>query len=458
MNNSTYLAIDFGGGSGRVIAGSLSPAGVLTVSELHRFANGPEERDGHLCWPFYNLVFEMQEGLRKAARLCTDIRSIGVDTWGVDFSFIGASGALPVDVLSYRDPAWDAMVPLADSIVGNSLLYASNGLQPLAINSLYHLLWMAREGGWDFGDGKRLLFMPDLFNYVLTGVKANEYTIASTSGFLNARTRRWDIPLLRRLDLPTDVLCPIVMPGESLGAINDETVMLTGLPADVQVIAVGSHDTASAVAAIELDDETAFLSSGTWSLLGIRLSEPITSEAARRSGYANEGGTDGILFLQNITGLWILQQLVEGWRAEGLPTDYPTLIALAEEANHSTLVDVDDPLFARPGNMMQALTHYCDTHGQRAPQTQGETVLTVLRSLAARYASGIDELTKVTGKRIKRLHIIGGGSRNKLLNRLTAEATGLEVSAGPAEATAIGNILTQIKADGRNTPTEIITL
>ena len=470
MNTTTHLAVDFGGGSGRVIAGTLDAEGRLTIKEIHRFANGPVERFDHLYWDFRRLADEMLEGLRKAAAACTNVVSIAVDTWGVDFGFLDHLGALPELVYCYRDPAWDAMLPLADAAVGNERLYAVSGLQPLAINSIYHLMWM-RQARHDFPAGYRLLFMPDLFNYLLTGVAANEYTIASTSGLLNAQTRSWEFPLLRELDLPHHTLCPIVMPGASLGPITADVAERTGLPETVQVIAAPSHDTASAVAAVGLDDDTAFLSSGTWSLLGIRLGEPITSEAARRSGYANEGGADGILFLQNITGLWILQQLADSWRAEGLDADYPTLIALAEafeaaeaaEAVGGTprapkLIDVDDPAFARPTRMEQAIADHLTARSHAAPQSRGETVLIVLRSLAARYARGIEELTAVTGRRLRRLHIIGGGSRNALLNRLTAEATGLELTAGPAEATAIGNILTQVKATVNTHPTEIIQL
>lgn len=451
---TTYLAVDFGGGSGRVIAGSLSADGALTLREIHRFANGAVERDGHLYWDFGMLCSEMLAGLAKAAEECENIVSIGVDTWGVDFGFVNAEGQIEPDVYCYRDTAWESMVDVAANEAGASELYAQSGLQPLAINSMYRLMWMQREGK-SFA-GKRLLFMPDLFNYALCGSVANEYTIASTSGLVHAHSRQWNTDLMRQLNLPTDIWSQIVMPGNELGTITQEVAQRTGLNGDVKVVTVGSHDTASAVNAISYSPGTAFLSSGTWSLLGIPLAQPVTTPEAQSSGYANEGGCNGILFLQNITGLWILQQLVEQWRKKGLTSSYPELIALAREASIDTVVDVDNPAFARQGNMEQTIADYCRENGLIPPASQGEAVLLVLRSLAARYARGIEQLTRVTKKPVTRLHIIGGGSRNDLLNSLTAEATGLQVTSGPAEATAIGNILTQIKASSQSSPSRII--
>lgn len=451
---STYLAVDMGGGSGRVIAGILSSDGELTLKEIHRFANGPVSRDGHLYWDFPLLRREMLAGLCKAAAECENIMSIGVDTWGVDFGFIDADGNVDTDIFCYRDTAWEPMVSEAARRIGASELYSQSGLQPIAINSIYRLMWM-KEQGRDFA-GKRILFMPDLLAYTLCGIAANEYTIASTSGLLLAAERQWNHELMQKLGLPADALCPIVMPGHIYGTITPGIVDATGLPATVKVVATGSHDTANAVAAIPYSTHTAFLSSGTWSLLGVPLSEPVTTEKAELSGYANEGGCDGILFLQNITGFWILQQLVEQWRERGMECSYSRLVDLAEESDIDTIINVDDPVFARHGNMEHTIADYCRRNGLEAPSTQGQTVLLVLRSLAARYARGIRQLREVTAHDIKRLHIIGGGSRNRLLNALTAEATGLEITAGPAEATAIGNILTQIKASSNPSPIRIL--
>lgn len=443
MAGKTYIAVDFGGGSGRVIAGSLSPSGEIEMKEIHRFANGPVEDGGHLYWDFNRLCREMTEGLRKAALEFDNIVSIGIDTWGVDFGLIEGDSLSDVRPFCYRDTAWNGSIADAERIVGAHELYRRTGLQPIAINSLYRLMWMG-SNGYSF-DGKRLLFMPDLFNFYLCGKAANEYTIASTSGLLDAATGQWDRDLMKQLAIPESIFCPIVRPGEVIGTILPEIAEATGLHPDVKIIAVGSHDTASAVNAITLDDRTAFLSSGTWSLLGIGLPSPVTTPEAAAAGYANEGGTDGILFLQNITGLWILQQLVEQWSRQNLTCDYPSLVEMAEKADTDTIIDVDDPEFAAHGDMQQKILRYCSDNGLKAPESQGETVRTVLQSLAARYRRGLDEMEAATGRRISRLHIIGGGSRNRLLNRLTEEMTGRKVTAGPAEATAIGNLMTQAR-------------
>lgn len=454
MKTATFLAVDFGAGSGRVIAGTLSPEGQLTFKEIHRFSNSPEKRGGLMRWDFARLHSEMRDGLKKAARECDGIVGIGVDTWGVDFGLIGPEGQLVEDPICYRETAWEPMISKLETIVSPESLYAKCGLQPIAINSIYRLMWMAGEGV-DFSD-KKILFMPDLFNYFLTGVAVNEYTMASTSGLLVAEERNWNHPLMRKAGVPFASLCPVVKPGHNLGPVTPEVARDLGLPETASVIAVGAHDTASAAAVVHFDGDTAFLSSGTWSLLGISLDEPVTTETARLSGYANEGGTEGILFLQNITGMWILQQLMGRWKEQGKTYDFPTLIRMAEEASIDTVFDVDCPEFAAAGDMDTVIREHCRTRGLTVPQTDGETVRVLLQSLAARYARALRDLESVTGKAMKKLQIIGGGSRNALLNRLTEEATGLEVVAGPAEATAIGNILTQIKALGYPAPKEII--
>lgn len=449
--SKTYLAADFGGGSGRVIAGSLAD-GRLTLTQVHRFNNRQVQLGRHLYWDFPMLFDEMLHGLRKAAEQYSDIVSIGIDTWGVDFGLIDPAGNLLGNPVCYRDPATEPMLERFASHTDMTAHYAIAGLQPLAINSMYRLMAMQEEDDRRLDIAEHLLFTPDLFSYYLTGNFSNEYTIASTSELLDARTRSWNFPLIEKLGLPARIFGPIIMPGQSRGNITPEIAASTGLPADVKVIAVGSHDTASAVHAIPgsyATDGTAFLSSGTWSLLGVELDAPLTSPEALAAGFSNEGGTNGrIHFLQNITGLWILQQLVAGWKQRGLESSFPALVNKAEEADCHTIIDVDDPAFARPGDMESTIREYCAAHGLKAPATQGETVLCVLRSLADRYRRGIEGLNSLLPSPVKRLHIIGGGSRNRLLNSLTAEATGLEVTAGPAEATAIGNIIMQAQADG----------
>lgn len=458
--SKTYIAVDFGGGSGRVIAGSLS-GGTLTLTEVHRFTNRQVRLGRHLYWDFLMLYDEMMTGLRKAAKRYDDIYSIAIDTWGVDFGLIDRNGNLLGNPVCYRD---EATVPMPDRFFatedrGNH--YHEAGLQPMTINSLFRLMAMREENDPKLEAAEHLLFMPDLFSYYLTGVATNEYTIASTSELLLARERTWNRPLIHRLGLPEKIFCPIVMPGETRGTLKPEVARRLNLSEDVKVVAVGSHDTASAVHAIKGDygtDGTAFLSSGTWSLLGVELDEPITVAEAEAAGFSNEGGTNGkIHFLQNITGLWILQQLVAGWETKGMTRSYPELVAMAQASDCDTVIDVDDELFQRPGDMEAAIDSYCKNHGLKAPASQGDTVRCVLLSLADRYRRGIEGLNRLLPTPVKRLHIIGGGSRNQLLNQLTAQSTGLEVSAGPAEATAIGNIIMQAQASGELADTATIT-
>ena len=456
----TYIAVDFGGGSGRVIAGSLN-RGVLTMTEIHRFSNRQVRLGAHLYWDFLMLFDEMMTGLRKAAERYSDIYSIAIDTWGVDFGLVDRCGNLLGNPVCYRDEATLPMPEKFFETVNREKHYAEAGLQPLAINTLFRLMAMQAEGDPKLEVAEHLLFTPDLFSYFLTGVANNEYTIASTSELLNARTRSWNYELIARLGLPAKIFCPIVMPGETRGTLMPDVARRLGMSPDVKVVAVGSHDTASAVHAIAgtyTADRTAFLSSGTWSLLGVELDEPITTPTAEAAGFSNEGGTNGkIHFLQNITGLWILQQLVAGWKARGMETSFPRLVEMAREASCDTIIDVDDEMFQRPGNMEQAIADYCAAHSLTAPATQGETVLCVLRSLADRYRRGIEGLNALLPAPVEKLHIIGGGSRNQLLNELTAQATGLPVSAGPAEGTAIGNIEMQAQAAGEITNPAQIT-
>ena len=463
--SKTYLAADFGGGSGRVMAGSLT-GGRLTLEQIHRFDNRQVRLGNHIYWDFPMLFDEMMTGLRKAAARFSDIRSIGVDTWGVDFGLVDSCGNLLGNPVCYRDPATEPVFEKYCAANDMTAQYATAGIQQMPINSIYRLLAMKSEGDRRLDITDHLLFTPDLFSYYLTGNPSNEYTIASTSELLDAKKKAWSYPLIEQLGLPAHIFGNIIMPGESRGCILPHIAEATGLSADVKVVAVGSHDTASAVHAIEgtyTKDRTAFLSSGTWSLLGVELDSPITTPEAREAGFTNEGGTCGrIHFLQNITGLWILQQLVAVWKHRGLTTSCPELVEMARQADIDTIIDVEDPVFAHPGDMEKTITDYCRSHNLTVPSTQGEMVLCVLRSLADRYRRGIEGLNRLLPHPVERLHIIGGGSRNELLNRLTAEATGLNVTAGPAEATAIGNIIMQAQADGAiSSPadiTEIIEL
>ena len=417
--------------------------GTLRLEEIHRFGNRQIRIGKHLYWDFPALFEDMKAGIRKAAqRPDLNVLSVGIDTWGVDFGFVDAAGCLLGLPVCYRDERTAGLCAefMADHDVAAH--YAKAGVQMMDINSIYQLIAMKREGSPILDVAKHLLFMPDLFSFYLTGNANCEYSIASTSELLDAKKRDWNNELIESLGLRRDMFPPIVMPGTVRGTLTAEVAADLGLSTDVKVVAVGSHDTQSA--SFVTPEGCAFLSSGTWSLLGVTLDEPVLSEEARLSGCSNEGGVGGkINFLQNITGLWILQRLMAQWKERGENEAYDVILPAAD-----SIIDVDDPVFANPRDMEQVIVQYCAERNARTPQTIGETVRVVLQSLAARYAKGIKHFDALLPEPIKKINIIGGGSQNKLLNRLTSEATGLPVIAGPVEATGIGNILVQAIALG----------
>lgn len=448
---ATYLAIDFGGGSGRVMAASILD-GKPVLTEVHRFGNRQVSMGGYLFWDFPALWEDMKQGIRKAAEQYDNIKSIGIDTWGVDFGLIDRSGMLLGNPVCYRDNHVDGLPEKYFAAHDIDKHYSRQGIQVMGINTIFRLMSMQQANDPRLDVADKLLFMPDLFSFYLTGVANCEYTEASTSELLDAAARDWDRELIAELGLPERIFPPIVMPGTSRGKVLPSVARELGLPEGVEVIAVGSHDTASAAYAVPAPPagvRNAFLSSGTWSLLGVELDEPILTPEARKAGFSNEGGVGGkILFLQNITGLWILQKLVAQWKERGMVSDYPTLVDMAENTVFDPLIDVDDPIFVAPADMEKAIRDYCIAHGLPAPDTQGEFVVCVVRSLANRYAAGIRGLNALLPRPVQKLNIIGGGSHNRLLNRLTEEMCRIPVEAGPAEATAIGNILVQARAAG----------
>lgn len=450
----TYLAIDFGGGSGRVIAGTITDekgGKKLTMQLVHRFQNRQVRLGNHVYWDFPALFEDMKTGLKKAAQLGLKVSGIAIDTWGVDFGFIDRDGNLVGNPVCYRDARTNGMAERFFADVDRTAHYAVNGTQVMEINTLFQLLSLKLADSPQLQIADKLLFTPDLFSYFLTGEANTEYTIASTSEILDARKRDWDWELIDSLGLPRHLFCPIVMPGTVRGRLRKDIAEETGL-GEVDVIAVGSHDTASAVAAVPATDDeqpVAFISSGTWSLLGVEINEPILTEEARRAEFTNEGGIGGkITFLQNITGLWFIQRLMAEWKEEGDEQQYDILLPAAEKAVIDTVIPVDDAAFQNPPSMQQAIIDYCNAHNLTAPTSKAETTRIVLQSLAAKYAEATSALNAMLPSPIKKLHIIGGGSQNKLLNRLTEEALGVPVEAGPVEATGIGNILTQALAKG----------
>lgn len=460
----TYLAVDFGASNGRVIGAHIEEKGhgkTLVLEEIYRFPNSPVRIGQYLYWDFPSLFAEMKKGLSIASGKYDDIVSIGIDTWGVDFGLIDRNGNLIGNPICYRDNhsavAWDDFTKEFDV----SAHYAETGIQMLSINTLYRLMSLVRSGDPRLSVARHLLFMPDLFSFYLTGNISNEYTISSTSELLLAGTRQWNVPLIRKLGIDPSLFGDIVMPGFCRGSINQEVSEETGLPSNVKVIAVGSHDTASAVFAVADEYATgnvAFLSSGTWSLLGVLLNEPIVTEEARIAGYTNEGAADGkIRFLTNITGLWILQQLKGEWMMIDKDLSWSGLIEEAEKSRDTAIIDVDDPRFQNPHQMERNIRSYCEEHNLETPSTRGEYVRCVCRSLAERYKKAIDSLNALLPEPIEKLVIFGGGGRNTLLTRFTAEITGLEVAVRDAEATAIGNILVQAISHGNITDKKEIT-
>lgn len=445
---NTYLAADFGGGSGRVMAGTIEN-GKLVLEEIHRFQNRQVTIGNHLYWDFLALFQDMKEGMKKAASKGYNVKSIAIDTWGVDFGLIDKHGNLIGNPVCYRDSRTEGLPEEYFKSVNPQEHYKETGIQVMDINTIFQLYSLRKENSPQLEIADKLLFMPDLFSYFLTGVANNEYSIASTSELVNAQTRTWSEKTIEQLQLPRHLFGEIIPAGTVRGTLKPEIAAETGL-GEIEVIAVGSHDTASAIFAVpSTETDKAFLSSGTWSLLGAEIADPILTEEARIYGFTNEGSTGGkIKFLQNITGLWILQRLIAEWKSRGEDTDYDHIIGAAANESISTVIDVDDKRFTNPVNMENAIKEYCNEHQMQCPTTVSEFVRCVCQSLASRYQKGVEQLNKCLSSPIKQLHIIGGGSQNKLINQLTANALQIPVYAGPVEATAIGNILLQAQTTG----------
>ncbi|GHT80571.1 L-fuculose kinase [Bacteroidia bacterium] len=442
-----YLAIDLGAGSGRAIVGTIEN-GQIRLDEVHRFSNKPVKLGGTLYWNFLSLYDNILQGIQAAVKKGYQLQGLAVDTWGVDFGLLDKQGNLLGNPVCYRDNRTNGMPALVAELVSEAEMYRHTGIQQLAINSIYQLFSLVNNHAATLPIVDKVLFTPDLINYFLTGKMLNEYSIASTSQLLNAETRQWDTALFHSLGLSPQWMSPIQQPGTLIGHLKQEIVD-TGIP-NIKVFAVGSHDTASAIGILPLEENDAFLSSGTWSLLGVVRDTPILTEEVRAKNFTNEGGIDGkILFMRNITGLWLLQQLIAEWEKEGdTPYDYDYLLSecLKAKANQS-LVDSDNPAFNQPVSMRAAIQQYCQANGSAVPTTKGELVRCVLESLAAKYRAVMDELQDCTQRKIKRLYVVGGGSQNKVLNRFVANALNMEVVVGITEATAIGNIIQQAIAN-----------
>ena len=441
-----FFAVDLGATSGRTIVGTLAD-GKVRLEELTRF---PNNLIGHFYWDIYALYFEIIKGLKQAVRRGLQVESIGIDTWGVDFVCVGDDGALLRNPLSYRDPhTFGAMEEYFETAVPKEDVYRLTGIQFMNFNSLFQLYVMRRDGNAALRHAEKILFVPDALGWMLTGEAVCEYTIASTSQLLNPVTKELDARLLGSLGLDRSLFGRMVMPGTRIGTLTEEVQKMTGL-GPVPVIAVAGHDTASAVAAVPAKDEHfAYLSSGTWSLMGIETKEPIINKVSYERNFTNEGGVEGTTrFLKNICGMWLLERCRKEW-GDDAPADYGVLLSEAMKVPaFQSLINPDDPVFANPADMQGAIKEYCRATGQHVPEGYAEICRCIFESLALRYRQVAGYLKEMAAFPIDTLHIIGGGSLNEYLNQFTANATGLTVLAGPQECTALGNIMLQAKAAG----------
>jgi rhamnulokinase len=443
------LALDLGAESGRGIVGTFD-GGSLALTEGHRFPNVPVRLGGTLYWDFPRLFGDVVTAIRRALAGGA-IRSLGVDGWGVDFGLLDEFGRLIANPVHYRDRRTEGILEVAFRRMPRRELYDATGIQIMPINTLFQLLAMVEAGDPTLRHAGRLLMMPDLIGHFLTGRGVAEYTNASTTQCLDPVRRDWAHDLLGRFDIPTRILPEIVPPGTALGPLLPD-VLASPAGAPVLVVAPGTHDTASAVAATPLDvnGRTAYLSSGTWSLLGLEVPDPVISEATLAANITNEGGVAGtIRLLKNVVGLWLVQEARRALWPDGEPPSYAELETQARNARPFTaFIDPDDERFLRPGDLPGAVRRYCDETGQPAPGDTPTLIRVLLESLALKYAMTVDELSAASGHPIDAIHVVGGGSSNELLCQLSADTTGLPVTAGPVEATAAGNLIVQAIAAG----------
>jgi rhamnulokinase len=438
-----FLAFDLGAESGRAVVAELDH-GALAMREVRRFANEPVRYNGSLQWDILRLWQEMRTALDDTAG--TRFTSIGLDAWGCDFALLGERGNLLENPYHYRDARTDGVMASVTARVPPERIYRLTGVQFHPINTLYQLYAACEQTPRLVESAASLAMIPDLFNYWLTGQLRSEFTIASTTQFADARTRTWATGLLSELELPTHLLAPLVEPGTMVGTIADT---LSRAHAGTPVVAPACHDTGSAVASVAASGGTAFLSSGTWSLLGTERNAPIVTESARQLNFTNEGGVCGTTrLLKNIAGLWLLQACRRAWAAEGHHYTYEQLIAAAADERYAfgSLFDPDYPQFLHPDNMATAISAYCRQTGQPEPSDAPAYARAILESLAFKYRIVLDALEKLTGTPFEQIRVVGGGARNRLLNQFTADATGRRVVAGPVEATALGNIAMQMLA------------
>lgn len=451
MKKYKFLAFDFGASSGRAMLATFDGE-KITLDEKHRFSNDPVTVNGGMYWDVLRLFHEIKQGILKCANSGDrDIDCIGIDTWGVDYGLLDKNDMLIGNPHHYRDTRTDGMYDKAFELASKEEIFEETGIAFNWFNTIYQLLSEKLSGETSLKEAKTLLFMPDLFNFFLTGEKRCEYTIASTSQMFDSRTFKWSENLLKKMGLPTDIYPDIIYPGEKVGVLKKELAEELGV-GQIPVIAVASHDTGSAVVSVPVTDTKDFIyiSSGTWSLMGVELDAPIISDKSLKYNFTNEGGVNKtIRFLKNIMGLWLIQESRRQWIREGAELSFDELEKQAREAKpFASLIDPDYETFQTPGNMPEKIRNYCRMTNQAVPETKGEIVRCIAQSLAFKYRQTVENMEDVTGRSYKVINIVGGGIKDKMICQFTANATGRIVETGPVEATSIGNVIMQAMAVG----------
>ncbi len=450
MNKRYFLGFDLGASSGRAMLGILEDE-KLELVEIHRFVNQMQRINGHYFWNIFSLFNELKTGLKKCVKeYGIQPESIGIDTWGVDFVHLSKEGLILSLPFAYRDSRTNTSMDDLFQVIPQEEVYAQTGIQFMQFNSLFQLYSMVKDQSSLLEITDSILFMPDALNYLFSGVKKSEFSIASTSQMIVPGTCTWNTGLLEKAGIPTHILNEIILPGTILGNIQPEVAEETGSKS-VPVIAVAGHDTGSAIVSVPSAlNNFAYISSGTWSLMGIESKQPIVSAQTQQLNFTNEGGVDGTTrFLKNIMGMWLIQEVQRVWEDEGVKYSWTEMVGLARKSEpFKFLINPDDTMFLNPRDMVQAVRDFCYQTAQGTPQNHGETIRCIYDSLALKYRYTLEQIGDVSDQLIEVIHIIGGGANNHFLNQLTADATGLPVIAGPTEATAIGNILIQAKALG----------
>lgn len=442
--SASSLAVDIGASSGRVIASSLID-NQMNTEEIHRFENKMTMQGKYECWDIDHLYKEIIEGIRKAAARGDKPESIGIDTWAVDYVLLDKEDKLLMNPIAYRDSRTEAVIEEVHAVIPRTDLYARTGIQYQPFNTVYQLTAHRLQEPETWKQAEKLLLIPDYLNFLLTGITAAEYTNATTTQLISASSDTWDKELLEKLQIPEKLLPEIHMPGQKLGALKPELAEELGIQLDVVLPA--THDTASAVAAAPMKEDAIYVSSGTWSLMGVELTKPLINEQTSQGNLTNEGGIEKrFRFLKNIMGLWMIQEIKREYEDQ---YSFAEFVTLAKESRLDTIVNVNDERFLRPPSMKDAILEACREQSAEEPETPGDFARCIFRSLAAYYARVVQEIEAVTGKSYPSIHVIGGGSQNEWLNELTAQESQKTVIAGPVEATAVGNLLVQFLALGK---------